>query len=110
MQTDRGLLSSKVRYLNDNFRLAGQFMITVGISALSDSLKMQIVQKVRLFTDFTEGNDPHGEHDFGSFDIDGQTVNWKIDYYDPSMQSGSDKPWRADQTRRVLTVMLAEER
>src|SRR5260370_39158752 len=108
MQTDRGFPSSKVRYLNDNFRLAGQFMITVGISALSDGLKMQIVQKVRLFTDFTEGNDPHGEHDFGSFDIDGQTVNWKIDYYDPSMQSGSDKPWRADQTRRVLTFMLGE--
>ncbi|WP_257187520.1 MULTISPECIES: DUF3768 domain-containing protein [Bradyrhizobium] len=28
----------------------------------------------------TEENDPHGEHGFGSFDLVGQKVFWKIDY------------------------------
>lgn len=37
----------------------------------------------------SEENDPHGEHDFGSFRYGGQLIYWKIDYYDKALQWGS---------------------
>ena len=59
--------------------------------------------------DFTEDNDPHGEHDFGSFELAGRKFFWKIDYYDANMEFGSEDPADPAKTTRVLTIMLAEE-
>ena len=47
--------------------------------------------------------------DFGSFAIDDQKFIFKHDYYDKSMQYGSDDPGDPKTTTRVLTIMLAEE-
>jgi hypothetical protein len=113
MNTDRGHHASKIRFLNDNHRLlmpSGEVFLTAGIAALDNGLKAQILDAVRLYTDFCVDNDPHGEHDFGSFEIGDHTINWKIDYYDLALEFGSEKPWRPDLTKRVLTIMLAEER
>jgi hypothetical protein len=33
---------------------------------------------VRRYRNFGPDNDPYGEHDFGSFDFDGTTLNWKF--------------------------------
>jgi Protein of unknown function (DUF3768) len=33
---------------------------------------------VRAFDAFSADNDPYGEHDFGIFELDGVTLNWKI--------------------------------
>jgi len=68
-----------------------------------------LIQKVRDFAEFTPDNDPHGEHDFGSFEHDGRRLFWKIDYYSPDMQGGSEDPSDPDETQRVLTIMFAEE-
>ena len=54
-------------------------------------------------------NDPHGEHDFGSFEIDDRKVFWKIDCYDAAMEFGSEDPADPSKTTRVLTIMLASE-
>jgi len=54
----------------------------------------------KAFNVFIEDNDPNGEHDFGSFEIDG---------YDKDMRYGSEDPSDPSQTARVLTLMLAEE-
>ena len=56
----------------------------------------------------TETNDPHGEHDFGSIQLDGcLKVFWKIDdYSDASMDSGADDKLNA---YRVRVIMLADE-
>ncbi len=50
------------------------------------------IRRVATFSDFTEENDPHGEHDFGSFEVAGRKFFWKIDYYDAAMEFGSEDP------------------
>lgn len=99
--------------LNDAFRssfLFGQVLLTPGITALSDQDRAAVIAKVQSFDAFTPDNDPYGEHDFGAFDHPGAgKIFWKIDYYDPSLTFGSEDPADMRKTRRVLTIMLAEE-
>lgn len=114
MSTDT---TAKIRQLNDQFRKApaffaaayGRVMITSGIAALDPTDQIAIMDKVRSFETFSEANDPHGEHDFGSFDHSGLKVFWKIDTYDRTLTWGSEDPSDPAKTCRVLTVMLAEE-
>jgi len=83
--------------------------MTRGIADLSPEDQVHIFDRVRCFDNFTEDNDPYGEHDFGAFDYHGRKIFWKIDYYAPDMKHGSEDPADAAQTVRVLTIMLAEE-
>jgi hypothetical protein len=52
---------------------------------------------------------PYGEHDFGSFEADGQLIFFKIDYYDKALTAHSPDPSDPSFTERVITIMLAEE-
>ena len=104
--------SARVRVLNDNFRstfLGGQVVISVGVADLPMGVRAQAVVKVQTFADFHENNDPYGEHDFGSFDLAGETFFWKIDYHNRNMTGESEDPSYPEQTTRVLTIMLAGE-
>jgi hypothetical protein len=66
----------------------------------------RIVQTIAVYDDFCHANDPHGEHDFGSFEAEGQTIFFKIDLYEePDVKN----PNREPVVTRVLTIMLAEE-
>ena len=71
--------------------------------------RRSLLQKVRSFDAFGEDNDPHGEHDFGAFDLCGERLFWKIDYYDKDLSFGSPEPADPAVTRRVLTIMLASD-
>jgi Protein of unknown function (DUF3768) len=98
--------------LNDAFRrtfTGGQVFITRGISSLPHDAQAAITERVRSFEEFDEDNDPHGEHDFGAFDHDGQNIFWKIDCYDRELKWGSPVPADPEKTTRVLTILLAEE-
>ncbi len=110
MPTDN---TTKIRELNDAFRrdfpANGRRYITDGIFALDGDDRDAILEKVRTFDAFTEGNDPHGEHDFGAFDFKDERIFWKIDYYDSACEYGSANPADPAQTTRVLTIMLADE-
>ena len=99
-----------IRTQNDFFRATGKggvMFMTPAIDERPD--KALILKRALTFFDFTPENDPHKEHDFGSFDLAGRRFIWKIDYYDKSMTYGSEDPADSEQTTRVLTIMLAEE-
>lgn len=97
--------------LNDACRAepGAGWMLTAGVQALGAAALAQMVAAVREFSDFSEDNDPHGEHDFGAFELGGQRLFWKIDYYDTKLTMASPDPADPDVTRRMLTLMLAEE-
>lgn len=103
----------RVRALNDRFRTQGlgngTVLLTHGIQEAGEAFVVATVEAVRTFSDFSEENDPWGEHDFGAVEIDGQKVFWKLDYYDPTMIQGSENPANEALTHRVLTIMLASE-
>lgn len=51
----------------------------------------------------------YGEHDFGSFEFNGERVFWKIDYRQRGTQFGAEDPSDSGGTCRMITIMLAEE-
>ncbi len=104
--------TDRIRELNDAFRttfVGGCVVVTAGIEALPAATKAAVLAKVRSFDSFDRENDPHGEHDFVSFDHEGETYFAKIDYYAPDMEGGSQDPADPQKTTRVLTVMRADE-
>ena len=62
-----------------------------------------------MFEDFNKASDPYGEHDFGSLEVSGNKVFFKIDYFDKDLKFGSENPADPEKTTRVMTVMLAHE-
>jgi hypothetical protein len=109
---DTEIATARIRALNDAARWSladGVIHFTSGIAALHPREQTAILDRVRTFDDFTPDNDPHGEHDFGSFEHNRRTIFWKIDYYDLLLHNGSRDPSDPALTRRVLTVLLAEE-
>jgi len=88
---------------------APHLFITAGIALKSPEEQSEIMGRVFEFSDFAEDNDPHGEHDFGAFDVFGERIFWKIDYYDLDMNHGSPDPADPMVTTRVLTILLADE-
>ena len=102
----------RIRLLNDNFRstfVGGQVVMTQGVNALPIDTKARVLLAVQSFSNFTKDNDPHGEHDFGSFEIEGETYFFKVDYYALDMNGGSENPADPSVTTRVLTIMRADE-
>ena len=104
--------TQRIRDLNDDLRrhLAGGIAVmTPGVAALGVAAVERIVKTVAVYDDFCHANDPYEEHDFGFFDADGQTIFFKIDYFDKQLQMHSPDPSDPTVTERVITIMLAEE-
>ena len=102
--------TTRIAALNDRARqtfMEYRVIITAGVQALENV--DAILRQVQLFDAFTPNNDPYGEHDFGAIRYQGQTIFWKIDYYDLDLYMHSPDPSNETVTGRVLTIMLAEE-
>lgn len=84
-------------------------MLTLGIQEKGSEFAVAAVRAVRDLDNFSDENDPWGEHDFGAIELDGEKVFFKIDYYDLSLQQGSKNPANEGCTHRVMTIMLASE-
>jgi Protein of unknown function (DUF3768) len=113
--------------LNDFARkamgVACTVFVTPGFRALDAADQHRVRELIETYDAFATDNDPHGERDFGAIYqcADGrwtttclaggeqERVFWKLDYYDPDLKYGSDDPSDPHKTRRVLTIMLAEE-
>ena len=103
---------AKVAALNDAFRQnfqGGRVFLTASVVKLPADVQNAALKQVAEFNDFDNDNNPWGEHDFGSFELAGQTLFWKLDYYDRDMKYGSEDPADPEKTTRVLTLMLAED-
>lgn len=104
--------TARIRALNDMLRTTftgGRVMTSAGVATLGDSDRAAVLEKIRAFSAFDSGNDPHGEHDFASVEHDGVRYFAKIDYYTPDLSAGSEDPLDPAQTARVMTIMRADE-
>jgi hypothetical protein len=102
--------AERIRELNDAFRTtAGDWMLTCGVQAHGPDFIYLAIKAVQEHCNFTADNDPYGEHDFGSSNLAGEYLFWKIDHYDRELVYGSDDPSNTAITRRVMTLMLASE-
>ena len=121
--------AARIARLNDLARRAMggacSVVATAGFRSLSDPDQSRVRELIETFDAFTEDNDPHGERDFGCVYqlVDGrwtierprvrederERVFWKLDYYDRELQFASEDAANPAITRRVLTIMLADE-
>ncbi len=109
--------TATIQKLNDRFRMGdasvpGTVVVTNGVQSLlsEEGESMEpLATVVGNFDDFTEENDPYGEHDFGRFSFLSTDLFWKIDQYNATYDGGSEDPTDLSITCRVLTIMLTEE-
>ncbi len=107
--------TKKIAALNDIFRQTmgliggGSVIQTQWVSALPEKDQSRIRELVQTFNKFSSDNDPYEEHDFSIVSHMGESIYWKIDYYDKDCRYGSENPADTSQTHRVLTIMHAHE-
>ena len=121
--------TARIARLNDLARramgVACTVVATVGFRSLSEADQSCVRELIETFDAFTEEDDPHGERDFGCVyqladgrwtterprvrEDERERVFWKLDYYDRELQFGSEDAANPAVTRRVLTIMLADE-
>jgi hypothetical protein len=118
--------TARIRQLNDLARIRPEnanatWLMTIGVRAvLAGDLPHDPAAKIldrtaalrraiAAYADWSEDNDPHGEHDFGAFDFCGERLFFKIDYYHPDRDVHAPDPANIELCRRVLTLMLASE-
>lgn len=121
--------AARIARLNDLARqamgVACTIVATVGFRSLPDTDQSSVRELIETFEAFTEDNDPHGERDFGAIyqladgrwttehprvrENERERVFWKLDYYDRELQFASEDAANPAITRRVLTIMLADE-
>ncbi len=96
-----------------------RYVLTGGVACLPMNIKACALTMLAVFNDFNSQNDPHGEHDYGSFFVStgkGEKLKfvWKFGYYAVvdgrvDWEHGSEAPEDESKTYRVLTLMLGEE-
>src|ERR1700682_3872468 len=104
--------TDRIRQLNDHLRqdlTKCVAVMTPGIAALGQEAVARIIKTIEVYDDFCHANDPHEEHDFGAFDADGHRIFFKIDYYDKTLSMHSPDASDPTVTKRVITIMLAQE-
>ena len=116
------LTTERIRALNDELRRNlpnGHAVMTAGIAALGPEAVARIVKTIAVYDDFCHANDPYEEHDFGSFEADGHTIFFKIDYFDKALTVSLARPIRSvghrarhhhHAGRRILTLRVGRGR
>jgi len=103
---------TKIAELNDQCRKSipnESLRLTISIYSKETEEITEIIELIKKFDVFTEDNDPYKEHDFGIIEYKSQRIFWKIDYFDLNLEYGSPDATDPAKTKRVLTIMLAQE-
>jgi hypothetical protein len=111
--------SSRIAELNDRCRqgLDSEARIVVtaaclaalaGAGGLDDELRAQaeLLAAVRLYRFTPEDG---ADHRRGEVVVRGRIIRFVIDYYDRSLEWGSEDPADPDVTMRVMTILLPED-
>ena len=113
--TTGGGMLSKIAELNDQLRQnlftpgLNRVFVSAAVSSLPYLERARLLDKVQKFNDFNEENNPYGERDFSRIEHNGINYFWKIDYYNKTMDAGSENPADENITIRVLTIMRSDE-
>ena len=113
--TTGGGMLSKIAELNDQLRQnlftpgLNRVFVSAAVSSLPYLERALLLDKVQKFNDFNEANDPYQEHDFARIEHRGINYLFKIDYYNKTMDAGSEDASNPDITTRVLTIIRADE-
>jgi len=116
---DLEMQAQQIAKANDAFRAAiisgghpvyqGRVVCTQGIAAKGAEFVTLAQLAVAGFSEFTEDNDPHGDHSMASVTVCGEVVWFKIDLYDENFCYGAGDPLDDANTRRVLTLLFPSE-
>ncbi len=103
-ETDTSLQAAEIAAQNDLFRKAlidptaaieihsngihGQVFVTPGVSGEGMEFQTAVLKAVATDDQFDEGNDPYGDHTFGTVTISDQKLFWKIDGVDAPSRRG----------------------
>lgn len=109
----------KIAAQNDRFRagllagmdedLRGNVVVTAAVRNMGRDFETAAYLAVARDTDFTQDNDPYGDHGFGVVTVNGTKLFWKIDLYDDELVYGSPAPADPSVTRRILTILLPSD-
>ncbi len=102
----------RIRDLNGELRINGRSLngrvVAMGTLGHEDNEKIiRVYRGAAAFDDWPEGDDPYREHDFGKFDVDGESYIFKIDYYSLDEMHGSEHP--AFEPLNILALELPAE-
>lgn len=111
-QTEDIIADQNDRFRKGDPKIEGRVLLTAALVSFAEEHginQSKIIHTVQFFDTFTQDNDPYGHHDFGQFELAGQSCFWKIDLFDLTYEYGSEVPTDLSKTRRVLTIMLASD-
>jgi hypothetical protein len=103
--------ADKIAALNDAFRKTLRGGIVVLTPSVENSPhRDSIIETVRSYKFHgIDENNPYGQSDFGTVTVSGTNYFFKIDYYDLQLEYHSLDASDPKVTKRVLTIMKAEE-
>jgi hypothetical protein len=110
--------SEQIARLNDQLRAqnsqVGAIHFSRSVGLLPPQQQQQLLQLLKEFNSFSPDNDPYGERDFVTLELDGERYFFKIDYFEKSAwlkgeEIGADTPEDVNTTWRVGTLMESNE-
>ncbi|MDQ2066755.1 DUF3768 domain-containing protein [Xinfangfangia sp. CPCC 101601] len=105
--------TAQIAALNDKLRTTffngGRTMITRSVASLDEDTRQKVLRAVQTFDNFNEDNNPYGERDFVSVEVDGERYFAKIDYYGMTFDEGSEDPANPEVTTRIMTIMHSSD-
>ncbi|MBY5453887.1 DUF3768 domain-containing protein [Rhizobium leguminosarum] len=106
--------TARIRELNDELRTKGYApngrIVAMGAFGQDGRDKqLRVVIAAAQHSDWSSGDDPYGERDFGKFEVDAEAFIFKIDYYSLDEMHGSEHPDDPNVTIRIMTLMYASD-